>query len=479
MAEKREIFRKQSLEKLSSPDRLDQLLRVVKPQSWLLLIAFAGGLGLALTWGILGRIPITVGGQAVLVRPKQVVSFQSPASGPISSLLVQVGQEVEKGELLGRLHLPELAQEIASERLKLEQFQQKTGKLTELGRQQALEEKRLLQEEQGLVESRIEIVQTTAERIKERNDAYFAQQQRSIDTARELSLELGEALDERFRAYQNLGEKDLIGDDVVVDAQSRLIDNRLRLAELDVQSDALRLRENLAQETYDEQLDLVRQLEIQLVDIRLREMAIDKSLAEDALESESGRQDIERRIEQLTLRLDVESEIRSEYTGRVLEVTAVVGEHVTPGFRLGKMEIEDKDAQLMALAYFRVEDGKKVQPDMRMRVSPDNVQKERHGSIVGSVERVSAYAVSTEAAATVIGNLEMARALLGGRHSIEVRARLDTDPASFSGFRWTSGEGPPGVTVTPGTTANVRVTIEERAPITLVLPFLRSLMSSE
>ena len=33
--EKRQIFRKESLEKLSSPERLDQLLRVVRPQGWM------------------------------------------------------------------------------------------------------------------------------------------------------------------------------------------------------------------------------------------------------------------------------------------------------------------------------------------------------------------------------------------------------------------------------------------------------------
>jgi hypothetical protein len=43
-------------------------------------------------------------------------------------------------------------------------------------------------------------------------------------------------------------------------------------------------------------------------------------------------------------------------------------------------------------------------------------------------------------------------------------------------FVWTSGDGPENVHVTAGTTAEVRVTIEEIAPITLVLPFLKNLM---
>jgi hypothetical protein len=38
LGEKRQIFRQESLERLSSPDQLDQLLQVVNPQNWLPLV---------------------------------------------------------------------------------------------------------------------------------------------------------------------------------------------------------------------------------------------------------------------------------------------------------------------------------------------------------------------------------------------------------------------------------------------------------
>jgi HlyD family secretion protein len=106
------------------------------------------------------------------------------------------------------------------------------------------------------------------------------------------------------------------------------------------------------------------------------------------------------------------------------------------------------------------------------------VQRERYGGIVGWVDDVSRYPVTVEAAANLIGDLELARGLLGGEARIQVIANLDQDPDDESKFVWTSGKHPKDVEVTAGTTADVRVTIEERKPITLVLPFLESLSGS-
>jgi hypothetical protein len=65
------IFRKESLERLSSPEQLDQLMQVVSPKSWLPLASLAFLMMLALSWGFFGRIPITAVGKGVLVHPTQ------------------------------------------------------------------------------------------------------------------------------------------------------------------------------------------------------------------------------------------------------------------------------------------------------------------------------------------------------------------------------------------------------------------------
>ena len=54
------IFRKTALERLSSPDQLDSMLKITSPMSWL-GIGAAGALAVAvIAWAFTGSIPNTV-----------------------------------------------------------------------------------------------------------------------------------------------------------------------------------------------------------------------------------------------------------------------------------------------------------------------------------------------------------------------------------------------------------------------------------
>jgi hypothetical protein len=60
------LFRKVALERLSSPEQLDQLMQVTGPKSWLALAALFALLVVVVVWGIFGSIAITVEGTGVL-----------------------------------------------------------------------------------------------------------------------------------------------------------------------------------------------------------------------------------------------------------------------------------------------------------------------------------------------------------------------------------------------------------------------------
>ena len=55
---------------------------------------------------------------------------------------------------------------------------------------------------------------------------------------------------------------------------------------------------------------------------------------------------------------------------------------------------------------------------------------------------------------------------------IEIEAELERDVNSSSGFMWTSLG--PNVKFSAGTTTHIYVTAEERAPITWLIPILRT-----
>jgi HlyD family secretion protein len=125
------------------------------------------------------------------------------------------------------------------------------------------------------------------------------------------------------------------------------------------------------------------------------------------------------------------------------------------------------------IAFFPIKDGKQIRSGMSISITPDTVQRERFGGIVGKISDVSALPVTKEGAVSLIGNQEVVASLIGQNGAaIQVNADLINDASTFSGYKWSSSKGPESK-ITPGTTTSVRVTIEERAPITFVLPILQ------
>lgn len=116
----------------------------------------------------------------------------------------------------------------------------------------------------------------------------------------------------------------------------------------------------------------------------------------------------------------------------------------------------------------------KIQPGMTLQITPETVKRERFGGIVGTVMNVSSFPITKEAAANVVGNPDVVQGLVSDKAGlIQVYADLKFDSATFTGYQWSSSKGPQ-LKISPGTTTTVRVKVEERAPITFVLPILRS-----
>ncbi|MEM9503046.1 MAG: hypothetical protein AAGA01_03725 [Cyanobacteria bacterium P01_E01_bin.43] len=65
------LFRQRSLERLSSPERLDELMTLVNLKSWLPLGTIGVLLGLGLLWSLVGRVPVTTSGRGLLVQSDQ------------------------------------------------------------------------------------------------------------------------------------------------------------------------------------------------------------------------------------------------------------------------------------------------------------------------------------------------------------------------------------------------------------------------
>lgn len=102
-----EIFRKSSLEKLSSPEQLDRMIVITSPSLWLSLVGAAGIIIVVLLWAIFGRRPVEVDSYGIYVNRAGVQAVYAKNGDLISEILVADGEEVKRGDIIALLDAAE------------------------------------------------------------------------------------------------------------------------------------------------------------------------------------------------------------------------------------------------------------------------------------------------------------------------------------------------------------------------------------
>src|SRR3954467_10397174 len=103
---RREIFRQAALDRLASPERLDELIEGTKPRLWLALLGAGLLLVMATGWGLYGRVPTLVRGQGILIRDGSLQSVVATDGGQVRDLRVRVGDDVARDQIVARLTQP-------------------------------------------------------------------------------------------------------------------------------------------------------------------------------------------------------------------------------------------------------------------------------------------------------------------------------------------------------------------------------------
>lgn len=98
-----DIFRHDTIEKLSSPGQLSKLLVVVRLRGWIVLGTLVVILLGVLTWSAIGQIPIITTGQGILLTPNSQFSINSPSEGIVKEIFVPLYQNVPAGTPLMEL----------------------------------------------------------------------------------------------------------------------------------------------------------------------------------------------------------------------------------------------------------------------------------------------------------------------------------------------------------------------------------------
>ena len=101
--ESNQLFSKEALDKLRSPERLDNLLSVTNSVSWMLLTAILIFIGSIILWSIFGAFTVKADGMGLIMDSAGVADIYHIAGGKVTDIYVSRGDVVKNGDLIARI----------------------------------------------------------------------------------------------------------------------------------------------------------------------------------------------------------------------------------------------------------------------------------------------------------------------------------------------------------------------------------------
>lgn len=95
-----ELYRKSSLERISSPDQLDTMLKISSPMSWLALAGATLIVMITIVWAFIGRIPMTVTTTGIVTSPDGTNAVYSNTAGTVTKVFVARGDKIYEKDVL-------------------------------------------------------------------------------------------------------------------------------------------------------------------------------------------------------------------------------------------------------------------------------------------------------------------------------------------------------------------------------------------
>jgi NHLM bacteriocin system secretion protein len=407
------FFRKSALEKLSTPEKLDQLIKVTGTKAWIALITIAVAIFTALIWSFMGTVKTKLDVVGVVLGG-DVHEVVATAQGQLVELKVAIGNKVKKGDIIATIRQPELLQQIEDAKVVLSDRKFEMGNLASYGNQGAQLQGKIINQ------SRVSI---TGEIESEKKKIAF--------------------LNNQLESENVLLDKSLITKSQVANTKQQI----------EASKNAIEKLKGQIVEKSSQQNDLGFDIQ-QKVTLQRQRIA-----------------EAERNLQSLTERYDNQRNVKSPYDGEVVEVLTDAGIVVSAGSPLFKLKntITTKQSQLRGILYIPSKDGKKIKKGMEALIVPSTVQPEEYGFIKGKVTYVSDFPITQQGMLTSVKNDQLTKQLLTGGPLFEVYVDFEKDPVSYSGYKWTSAKGP-DIFLKEGTSCLGKITIKREPPVTLVVP---------
>lgn len=407
------FFRKSALEKLSTPEKLDQLIKVTGPRAWIALFTVFIALGTGICWAVLGTVKTKLNAVGVVLGG-EVHEVVATSQGQLVKLHIAIGDKVKKGDVIATIQQTDLFQQIEDAKAVLSDRKFEMGKLMAYGSQGNQLEGKLISQNRVSIQGEIE-----AEKKKL-----------------------------AFLYSQLESENNLLSKGLIIKSQVAGTKQQIDASKNTIE----RLKGQMAQTSSQQHnLGFDLQQKITLQNQRIAEA--------------------ERNLQFLSERYETQNKIKSPYDGEVVEVLTDAGVVVgagTPLFKLKNIGAE-KLAGLKGVLYIPSQDGKKIKKGMEAFVVPSTVQPQEYGFIEGKVTYVSDFPITQQGMMTSVKNDQLAKGLLASGPLFEVHVEFEKDTQSYSGYKWTSAKGP-NVAIKEGTSCSGKITINQEPPATIVVP---------
>jgi HlyD family secretion protein len=408
------IFRAAAIERLSSPEQLDQLVRITRPLDWAAILTIGLAVTVVVAWSLMGRIATRAPGEGILIiGGGKVVDAVSAAAGRLASTDVSVGDHVSQGQIIARIVQTD----------------------TEHRHSNAVQVYREREREHADLNARIDAELSA----KAKN---FAKLEAAFEQIIQVTNNRVEYLATEVKNLEGLLAKGITTRRTVEDRRRELTDAEQRRE--DAQNEILKLRA--------QKLDLETQR------------------AKDREDSQFRLNDARRQMEQLAGELERNSRVVSPIDGRVIETKVSTGSVLAVGTPV--VQIETEGLTLSAVVYVSGDRGKDVRPGMEVRIEPTTVRREEYGTLIGTVRSISDFPMTPQGMSAVLHNDTLVSRFSRDGAPYAAIAELHRDDTTPTGYRWSAGSGPP-THLTTGTLIRAEITTRERRPIDLVLPNLK------
>lgn len=343
------MFRRRLTDKMNSPESLDKLLVVVTPRAELTFTALAIILLVAVTWSFIAKIPMTVSGEGILLKPGSIKAVQSQGDGPIVEIHAAAGDMVTAGQVLARISVPELNRQLdrqINEYLTEKEFSDSQLKLAQKERDL---EQSVIRESIDNIENGLQAIDELRDELLQQKENFASTQETSLRHTKELLDRLRQFQRDRLNNVAKLVEQGHATKTQEVAVRREVTDTESRITEMEVQI----VQQNVLRvETIQQALNLRQQyerLKTDLTELKVRREQVVRRY-------ETTRQEFRQRLSNMAADIRNTQERRarnarvlSYFSGTVLEINMNFGQLVSSGTRLAMLQAEPQHP------FFRIE----------------------------------------------------------------------------------------------------------------------------